>query len=120
MTKKGQKVINLWTLFQQILGLGLGFFFQTFITEKLIDFVSGGGAALPEQIPLWTSLLLAGGTVGLILFFVLILLGISFVAKILLFFKWMILGILLAFVYKLLVVMVGFPDVFSFLGINVF
>jgi len=120
MGKKGQKVINLWTLFQQVLGLGLGFFFQTFIIEKIIDFVSGGGAALPEQVPLWTGLLLAGGTMGLILFFVLIFLALGFISKILLFFKWMIIGIILAFVYKALVVIAGFPDVFSFLGINVF
>jgi hypothetical protein len=120
MGKKGDKIYNLRTLLQQILGLGLGFFFQTFIIEKIVDFVKGGGAALPEQIPLWTGLLLAGGTAGLILFFFLIFLALGFVGKILLFFKWMIIGIILAFVYKALVVMVGFPDFFSFLGINIF
>ena len=91
---------------QRIVGFCLGFFFAQPALMYLTDFLGRESIAVPEVIPnIIMHLLVAGGTIGVIVLLVVILLGIKLFAKFLTFVCWIIIGILLA---ELLMVL-GFP-----------
>ena len=91
---------------QRIGGFCLGFFFAQPALIYLTDFLGRESIAVPDMIPnIVMHLLVAGGTMGIIILLVVILLGIKLIAKFLTFICWIVLGILLA---ELLMVL-GFP-----------
>jgi len=99
---------------QRIIGFGLGFFFAQPASAYVTDFLTRQSVEIPSQVPTLLSFLLAGGTVGLILAILLLLMGLNFLAKIMTFVSWLLFGILIATV----VTAMGFhiPNVFDLFG----
>lgn len=91
---------------QRIVGFCIGFFFAQPTIMYLTDFLGKESVAIPELIPnIIAHLLIAGGSMGIILLLITILLGIKLIAKLLTFVCWIVVGLLLAELFMVL----GFP-----------
>lgn len=94
-------------ILQRIIGFALGFIFSGAVIERLIGFIQGSGGALPAQVPLLTDLLIAGGGIGIVVVFILILLGIKAFKFFSTFLTWLIFGILASMALSFLGMRIG-------------
>lgn len=83
--------------------------------ERLIGFIQLEAGELPSFIPFWFDLILAGGTIGIFIFIILLLVGIKIAAKFMPFFKWFLIGILAALVVNIIFPMFKIPNPFDWI-----
>ena len=104
----GKQIIFNWMRFLQgLIGFALGFIFSGAVIERLTCFIQGTGGAIPNQIPIITDLLIAGGGVGIFVVLVLIILGIKTFKFFSTFVTWLILGILASMLLSFLGMRIG-------------
>ena len=113
---RGETNIKWFDLIQKILGFLIGFFFWGIAFDRIIGFMQGGMTALPAEIPSWFNLILAGGTLGLFVIVILLIIGIKVVQKFANFVKWILIGIFAALIVNTVFPALSIPNPFEWIG----
>jgi uncharacterized membrane protein YqjE len=112
-------VIDVSKDLQRIAGFVIGFIFQGLVAQKLVEIFESTGGTIPTQIPMLTSLFLAGGVIGLVIFIIIAILAIKLVSKFLTFGVWILIGVLTAVLYIMFAPQFGVPNIFDWIT-NIF
>jgi len=83
--------------------------------ERIVALFQHGMGSLPAEIPSWLDLILTGGTIGIIIFIILLVLGVNLVVKLAPFFVYLLIGILAALLINVVFPALDLPNPFDWI-----